>query len=148
MAESRGMTAWVSRLVACLCVMIGPFAAIAGPSDPTAASAMPYRIEWGVKIPMRDGVTLDATIFRPAADKPVPVILTLTPFAFSRFSFVARTIASGSVLRMVIVPLGASYHGDRNRNSGKPVADETAADDRIAHGSLALGRGLSHVDLP
>jgi putative CocE/NonD family hydrolase len=72
----------------------------------------------------------------------------LEPYAFQRFNFVARTIAPGSVLRLVIVPLGASYHGQRNRNSGKPVADETAADDRIAHVSLALGPGLSHIDLP
>lgn len=35
---------------------------------------------WGIKIPMRDGVHLNATIFRPKSDSPVPVIFTLTPY--------------------------------------------------------------------
>src|SRR6201997_4553918 len=38
-------------------------------------------MRWAVKIPMRDGVTLNATIFLPHAQKePVPVIFTLTPY--------------------------------------------------------------------
>lgn len=36
--------------------------------------------EWGVKIPMRDGVLLNATLYRPKGDQPVPVIFTLTPY--------------------------------------------------------------------
>jgi len=35
---------------------------------------------WGVKIPMRDGIHLNATIYRPKSDQPVPVIFTLTPY--------------------------------------------------------------------
>ncbi len=35
---------------------------------------------WGVKIPMRDGVHLNATIYKPKTDKPTPVIFTLTPY--------------------------------------------------------------------
>lgn len=35
---------------------------------------------WGVKIPMRDGVHLNATIYKPKSDLPVPVIFTLTPY--------------------------------------------------------------------
>jgi putative CocE/NonD family hydrolase len=36
---------------------------------------------WGVKIPMRDGVMLNATIFQPLGQKdPVPVIFTFTPY--------------------------------------------------------------------
>jgi putative CocE/NonD family hydrolase len=38
-------------------------------------------MRWAVKIPMRDGVLLNATIFLPHAQKdPVPVIFTLTPY--------------------------------------------------------------------
>jgi putative CocE/NonD family hydrolase len=69
-------------------------------------------------------------------------------YKFEHFNFVARTLAKGSVLRLVIVPQGASFQGERNRNSGKPVADETAADNRVAHVSVALGPGMSHVELP
>ncbi len=35
---------------------------------------------WGVKIPMRDGVKLNATLYRPKDGLPVPIICTLTPY--------------------------------------------------------------------
>src|SRR5262249_18458983 len=45
---------------------------------PPAASA---DMEWGAKIPMRDGVALNATIYRPHGQKnPLPVVFTLTPY--------------------------------------------------------------------
>jgi len=38
-------------------------------------------MRWGVKIPLRDGVSLNATIFQPHAEKePLPVIFTFTPY--------------------------------------------------------------------
>ena len=38
-------------------------------------------MQWGVKIPMRDGVALNATIYRPHGQKdPLPVVFTLTPY--------------------------------------------------------------------
>jgi len=69
-------------------------------------------------------------------------------YRFDNFNFVARAIAPGSVIRLVIVPVGASFHDERNRNSGKPVELETAADNRVATVSLQMGPGLSHIDLP
>jgi putative CocE/NonD family hydrolase len=35
---------------------------------------------WGVKIPMRDGVQLNATLYQPKDGKPAPVVFTLTPY--------------------------------------------------------------------
>jgi putative CocE/NonD family hydrolase len=35
---------------------------------------------WGVKIPMRDGVKLNATVYKPKDINPIPTILTLTPY--------------------------------------------------------------------
>ena len=35
---------------------------------------------WGVKIPMRDGIQLNATVYKPKGAGPLPVILTLTPY--------------------------------------------------------------------
>jgi len=38
-------------------------------------------LQWGVRIPMRDGVELAATLYRPAGQKePLPVVFTLTPY--------------------------------------------------------------------
>jgi uncharacterized protein len=72
----------------------------------------------------------------------------LEAYVFDRFSFVARTIAQGSVIRLVISPLGASIHQQRNRNSGRNVADETAKDNRAATVSVVLGRDSSWLELP
>jgi putative CocE/NonD family hydrolase len=69
-------------------------------------------------------------------------------YRFDHFNFIARTLAAGSCVRLVLVPVGASYHAQRNRNSGKPVQDETAADNRIAHVEILLGAKGSHLDLP
>ena len=35
---------------------------------------------WGVKIPMRDGVHLNATVYRPRRTGPTPAVFTLTPY--------------------------------------------------------------------
>jgi hypothetical protein len=41
----------------------------------------PIDLIWGLKIPMRDGVQLNGTVYKPAAQGgPLPVIFTLTPY--------------------------------------------------------------------
>jgi putative CocE/NonD family hydrolase len=48
----------------------------AKPNTPAAVDLM-----WGVKIPMRDGVRLNATVYRPHGQKdPLPMIFELTPY--------------------------------------------------------------------
>src|SRR5512134_3962046 len=37
-------------------------------------------LTWGVRIPMRDGVKLNATVYRPKDGGRLPVIFTLTPY--------------------------------------------------------------------
>lgn len=38
-------------------------------------------LSWGTKVPLRDGVRLNATLYRPAGQRdPLPVIFTLTPY--------------------------------------------------------------------
>ncbi|EQB15069.1 MULTISPECIES: CocE/NonD family hydrolase [Novosphingobium] len=69
-------------------------------------------------------------------------------YDFSRFDFVSRRLPVGARLRLVVSPLGLSIHQQRNRNSGGAVADETAADNRIAHVALAMGPGLSSLAVP
>lgn len=56
-----------------------------------ASSAEPpptpdVRIEWGVKIPMRDGIELAANVYRPAgASAKRASILTMTPYTADRY---------------------------------------------------------------
>src|SRR6516162_5158893 len=48
-------------------------------SDLDAADKV--QLTWGVKIPMRDGVHLNATVYRPRDQKTAaPCIFTLTPY--------------------------------------------------------------------
>ena len=46
-----------------------------------AEKADPVDFRWGVKIPLRDGVKLNATLYRPQQQKdPLPCVFTLTPY--------------------------------------------------------------------
>ena len=46
-----------------------------------ADAAQPVDFQWGVKIPLRDGVKLNATLYRPQGQKdPLPCVFTLTPY--------------------------------------------------------------------
>ncbi len=48
---------------------------------PVADKADPVDFQWGVKIPLRDGVQLNATLYRPQGQKDaLPCVFTLTPY--------------------------------------------------------------------
>jgi uncharacterized protein len=60
---------------------------LGGPAlaDPLPAAALTeagkVEWQWGIKIPLRDGVRLNATVYRPAGQKePRPCLFTLTPY--------------------------------------------------------------------
>jgi len=59
-------------------------ASAASPAGPTPAVATPapdVALTWGVRIPMRDGVRLNGTLYRARdAQAPLPCIFTLTPY--------------------------------------------------------------------
>lgn len=44
-----------------------------------------FNLHWGVKIPMRDGVQLNATLYTPKTDVPTPVVFTFTPYISDRY---------------------------------------------------------------
>jgi putative CocE/NonD family hydrolase len=61
-------------------VALTPFTAGAVPADALAETAK-VEWQWGVKIPLRDGVHLNATLYKPADLKePRPCLFTLTPY--------------------------------------------------------------------
>jgi uncharacterized protein len=63
----------------CWCVSV----AAASPSEATVAKE--YRHEWAVKIRMRDGVDMNATVYRPMGSAPVATILSVTPYISDRY---------------------------------------------------------------
>jgi putative CocE/NonD family hydrolase len=79
----------LTLLLACFAVLGG--AAMAADEKPEPQ----VDLLWGLKIPMRDGVKLGATVYRPHDQKePLPVIFTLTPYIsdtyFERASYFAK----------------------------------------------------------
>jgi len=67
-----------ARAVCAAAVWMGAALARAKDAAPPGATA---DMQWGVKIPMRDGVALNATIYRPHDQKsPLPAVFTLTPY--------------------------------------------------------------------
>lgn len=73
-------------------------AAVAG--QPTV---LPFRVDRNVRIPMRDGITLGALVYRPAnSDARLPVIATLTPYMADRFHDIGSYFAQrGYVVALI-----------------------------------------------
>lgn len=68
---------WVVLTMVCLCA----FSVRSQAQENTASSPVIPDMKWAVKIPMRDGVQLNATVFQPHEQKePLPVIFTFTPY--------------------------------------------------------------------
>ena len=65
-------------LASALCVLA---VGVAFAQEGGAGAAATPDMKWAVKIPMRDGVSLNATVFQPHGQKdPLPVIFTFTPY--------------------------------------------------------------------
>ena len=62
-----------------LATCLVPRAADALQTLPSPAVDTTVEVRWGVKIPTRDSVRLNATIYRPAGAGPLPVVFTFTP---------------------------------------------------------------------
>ena len=74
---------WMGKRVgAALVVVVALLTAQAlSAQEKTAAEVATVDMQWAVKIPVRDGVKLNATVFTPHAQKePLPVIFTFTPY--------------------------------------------------------------------
>jgi predicted acyl esterase len=63
-------------------LVLGVLAVGARADQPASApDAERVQVKWGVKIPLRDGVKLDATVYTPRQqNEPAPCIFTLTPY--------------------------------------------------------------------
>ncbi|MFN0178516.1 MAG: CocE/NonD family hydrolase [Gemmatimonadales bacterium] len=63
---------------------------------PGTVTAQPREValEWGVKIPLRDGVRLNATLYRPRGETaPQPVVFTLSPYISDTYHRFAMGLA-------------------------------------------------------
>jgi uncharacterized protein len=91
----------LSILAAVLCFPFGAFAQTPPPAPSPSAKESPppnYDLRWGVKIPLRDKVELNATLYLPKAPDTspprTPVIFTLTPYISDSYHARAAYFAS------------------------------------------------------
>jgi uncharacterized protein len=72
----------IRRLMLCSCAAFWPLFSLAEPPPPPPGPDIAgVNFQWGVAIPMRDGVKLSASVYTPAKQKsPAPCIFTLTPY--------------------------------------------------------------------
>ena len=102
---------------------------------------------WGVKIPLRDGVHLNATIYRPHGQQdPLPVIFTLTPYIADSYTSRAVYFAShGFVYALVDVRGRGNSEGafEPFSNEGRDGYDVTEwlAKQPYANGKVAMWGG-------
>jgi uncharacterized protein len=69
------------RYVAVLAALFIVSSVSAAETAPAPDNAGPVDFQWGVKIPLRDGVRLNATVYRPQGQKDaLPCVFTLTPY--------------------------------------------------------------------
>jgi uncharacterized protein len=87
--------------------------------DPSRVS-----IDWGLRVPMRDGLHLHATAYRPKdGDGPWPAIFTLTPYVADSFHAAGVYYASNGFLFVVVDSRG------RGNSEGAFVSYAHDADD-------------------
>ena len=76
----RQKVSWYALLAVVFCGTSQLFGASPGEGT-TPNEPAPVDLRWGVKIPMRDGVELQATVYTPKGQtKPAPCVFTLTPY--------------------------------------------------------------------
>jgi len=82
-----------------------------GVAQPRSAPA-PVDIRWGMKIPMRDGIELNATLYQPANQPgPRPVVLSMTPYIADRFHPLAKHFAAHGYVAALVDVRGRGTSG-------------------------------------
>jgi putative CocE/NonD family hydrolase len=131
-----------------LAMLCGGMCATRSLAQESGASALPIpKMLWGVKIPMRDGVMLNATIFQPLGQKdPVPVIFTLTPYIGDSYTDRAMYFAQHGYVYALVDVRGRGNSGgafEPFRNEGKDGYDvvEWLAKQPYSNGKVTMWGG-------
>jgi len=101
---------------------------------------------WGAKIPMRDGIILNATLYKPQTSEPIPVVFTLTPYIADSYHERAYFFAQhGYAFALVDVRGRGNSEGEFEPliNEGRDGHDivEWLAEQDWCNGSVAMWGG-------
>ena len=107
-----------------------------------------FDLVWGVKIPMRDGINLSANIYKPEDKKPVPVIISITPYIADSLHSRGVFFSQHNYVYLAIDARGrgnseGEFSGDENGLDGYDVV-EWAAKQPWCNGKVAM-RGSSFL---
>src|SRR2546423_9762842 len=119
-------------------------------ASPTPPPATDYDIKWGVKIPMRDKVELNATLYFPrtadSSSPRAPVVFTLTPYISDSYHARAAYFAShGYVFALVDVRGRGNSAGEFEPFAQEPRdghdVEEWLAQQSFCDGKVAMWGG-------
>ncbi len=123
------------------------FCLTASAQDTPKSTPSDVDMTWGVKIPLRDGVRLNATLYRPHNQKEaLPVVFTLTPYIGDSYTDRAMYFAThGYVYALVDVRGRGNSEGEfePNANEGRDGHDVTEwlAKQTYCNGKVAMWGG-------
>src|SRR6476619_7392797 len=141
-----------SLLAAALCAGFATNIVAQSPT-PAPSSAQPpsdYDLRWGVKIPMRDKVELNATLYWPktpdGSPAKMPVIFTLTPYISDTYHARAAYFASRGYVYALVDVRGRGNSGGEFEpfvNEGRDGYDATEwfAKQSYCNGKVAMWGG-------
>lgn len=111
---------WQLRAVLIAFLLVPAFAAGQQPAGGKKPEAQ-VDLLWGVKIPMRDGVQLNATVFKPRDQKEaLPVVFTLTPYISDSYTDRAMYFARNGYVYALVDVRGRG----NSQGSFEPFANE------------------------
>lgn len=134
-----------AAVVLLLCGWLGP-CELRGQAKPLA-NEPGVDLQWAVKIPLRDGVKLNATVFAPHAQKdPLPVIFTFTPYIGDSYTDRAVYFAKHGYLYALVDVRGRGNSGGAFEpfvNDGRDGYDvvEWLAKQPYCNGQVAMWGG-------
>ncbi len=130
-----------------LLLVLAPLATLAQQATDDKKPAPAVDLLWGVKIPLRDGVQLNATVFKPKDQKdPLPVIFTLTPYIADSYTDRAMYFAQHGYVYALVDVRGRGNSGGKFEpfaNEGRDGHDvvEWLATQSWSNGKVAMWGG-------
>jgi uncharacterized protein len=133
MRKPKDIRRRAGRLAALASLILTLLATALAPTAPAAADDADKTVEdkaqgvdliWGLKIPLRDGVSLNGTVYKPAGQRePLPVVVTLTPYIGDTYHERALYFARHGYVFVLVDARGRGSSGGRFNPFAQEAAD-------------------------
>jgi len=137
----------VSGIAGLFLLLLGVSFIVRADTAPPKVEPVEVQIRWGVKVPLRDGVKLNATVYRPSGEKePLPVVFTLTPYIADTYHDRAMFFSRNGYVFAVVDARGRGNSEGKfepNINEGRDGHDvvEFLAKQPYCNGKVAMWGG-------